>query len=158
MRRLWVRSIVAFLVMDTVLAGSFAVPVALGFRSGSEFGGVLGTAIFAAFVAVGYCAGALAGAILPMALLLRASGWAPNRAQALVVGAGLSLPAFAAVVIGAWLIDGAEATLVAYVRNVLRFPTSNVRMLSVFALGGAIVLSGLARRSRSSGLAPHQYV
>src|SRR5262245_37835792 len=71
MQRLWVRALVAFAAMDLALAGGAAARVALGFSSGREFGGAMGTGIFVAFVATGYCAGALAGAILPAADLIR---------------------------------------------------------------------------------------
>jgi len=151
MKRIWLGALVAFLVTDALVTISAGAAVALGFRTGNEFGGALGTAMFVSIVAAPYCLGALAGMIVPVAVMLKRLRWSPGRATAILLGAALSVPAFVVVVIGGWLIDSPDYSLAEFVANVLRFPRSNLSLLGVFALGGAIVLSGLATASKSVG-------
>jgi hypothetical protein len=60
---------------------------------------------------------------------------------AIALGIVLSVPAFAVVVLGGWLIDG-WGSLADFAANVLRHPRTNLLLLVMFAAAGAIVLSG----------------
>ena len=139
MRRLVLRSAVAFTAMDVVLAAMAAGQVLLGFRTGDEFGGATGTALFVAVVAIGVVAGALS-VILLAAIMCRRWGWAPTRSGAILAGAALSVPAFLIVATAVWLIDGAQVPLGSRFREPRALP-----LIPVFALGGAIVFSALIR-------------
>ncbi len=154
MTRLWVRAVVAFVVMDLLLMTYAGAAVAAGFRGGQEFGGPVGTAVFVAVISAPYCIAALIAAILPAAAWLRQSGWQPTRVTAICAGIALSFPAFAFVVVGSWALDGFEYSLADYVANVLRFQRNIVPLIGAFAIGGATVLSGLAARGMWPGPEP----
>lgn len=109
-----------------------------------EFPSAFAYSLFASVVSVPFHLGALLGMIAPIAALLRTLRWSLSLPVAILVGVALSVPAFCVVVIGGWLIKGGP--LADFVMNVLLFPRSNAMMLAVFAVGGAVVLSGNARK------------
>jgi hypothetical protein len=154
MTHLWVRAAVAFVAMEALFATSSAVWYAFG--SGREtpireFPGAFSYGLFAAVVASPFCMGALLGAILPLAACVRSFGRSFSAPTTILLGAALSLPAFAVVVLGGWLLEEPHLSLTAFVTNVLRFPRSNVLILGACAVGGAIVLSGQRKNRQARG-------
>jgi hypothetical protein len=152
MSRLWLRAFVAFLIMEGLTAMRAAVWHVYGSGRGAEvreFDSAFAYALFVSVVSVPFHLGALFGMFLPVAVLLQVWRWSLNLTAAILAGAALSVPAFSVVVVGGWLIDG-WGSLSDYGINVLRFPRSNAILLAVFAVGGAIVLSGLRNQRRST--------
>jgi hypothetical protein len=92
---------------------------------------------------------ALAGAVLaPSAYALdRWLGGRFRRPTNMALGVALTIPASIAFLAGNWLLfGGGGRSFAGYLRNVARSPASMLVLASAFAIGGAILGTGIRRR------------
>jgi hypothetical protein len=112
MSRLWVRALVAFVVMEgltTIAAASWYIYGPARGVEGREFPSAFAYALFASVMSMPFHLGALLGMIVPVAAILHPLRWSLSLPAATLVGATLSVPAFCVVVIGGWLSKAARA-------------------------------------------------
>jgi hypothetical protein len=138
--RLWRRACLAWLAME--LASAAIGGMRLGNTQEFEHSFWAG-AMFVAFISVPYMTAGSFVVFLPVVASVRALGTTWSAVRVLVLGAALSLVAFAVVVTGSWCIDGMRWSYAEHIAIVLSQPRSYGFLLPVYMLGAIIVASGL---------------
>jgi hypothetical protein len=150
---LFTRALLAF-ALSLVLAGVYGALMFITgisrdtdtLRFSGPVMGVLVQGMFFAQVSAPLFLATSFGVYLPVAALLGRI-WKPSRAAAIAAGVLLCVPALVVQIVGSWVIFDFDRPLSDVLSNMARSPRSIAFLMVTFAMGGAIVVSGLGSRA-----------
>jgi hypothetical protein len=157
------RALAAFVVSLALTGAYFALMFIVGLNRDSDIvrfhgAGVIGAltqGMSAVMISAPLFAGISLGVYLPIAAGLRRT-WTPSRTAAMIAGALLCLPAMVVLAVGSWVIFDFDRPLRDVLSNMARFPLNMTFLMVNFAIGGAIVASGLGHKLPRRAVWSHQ--